>query len=121
MNTDTQLLEKIATLKSDRDQRIGKMTVGELEAVNGEILALQADLNTVLTQGADPCPNCGNDPHGMRRAKDVATLGMYEVGCVFCPPTVKDNHRISISARGFSIPEAVENWNAHKWIDDYQE
>lgn len=122
MRTDSVILEEIAALKAERDAFVGRMTTAELEKANGDILSLLDELNDLLTEGAEPCPQCENMPRGMRRAKDVATLGVYEVGCVYCAPTTDEKgKRTSISARGFSIKEAVGNWNDHKWIVDYKE
>lgn len=61
------------------------------------IKELRAELQSLLTDGAQPCPDCGNTPHGIRQAR------VYEIGCLVC-----QNKR----SFGKISYEAVENWNA---------
>lgn len=61
-------------------------------------------LSAAIAEGAQPCPDCGLMPHGMRQAVPYARNGMgYEVGCLNC----KD-HR---GARSESRAAAVAAWN----------
>lgn len=68
---------------------------------------LQAELSAAIAEGANPCPNCGRAPHGMRQPDG------FEVGCTNCgwfrhtDGTIRDH-----GARGGMLPRhAVETWN----------
>jgi hypothetical protein len=74
---------------------------------------LQVELSLCYTRGADPCPKCGNYPHGMDRNGSV-----YEVGCLVCPPELRDGKRRSYSAQGRTPEKAVANWNAGVYVED---
>jgi ssDNA-binding Zn-finger/Zn-ribbon topoisomerase 1 len=67
------------------------------------IRALTDELAATYTEGAEPCPDCGNPPHGMR--KNPATV---EVGCLACP---------SRRAQGVTADEAVERWNRGELVE----
>lgn len=95
--------------------RIEQEIVAELEAVRQEyhekaqtepppvtrelsirIRELQAKLSDYITSGANPCPTCGELPHGIHQPT------RYEVGCLNCRNT---------RAIGITRKNAVDNWN----------
>ena len=80
--------------------------------MDAHIKALRGELQAVLTEGAQPCPLCGQKPHGMEQptAKGVE----YEIGCLGCKPFKhKDGTTRRPAVRGGLLPKhAVEAWNA---------
>lgn len=83
----------------------------EVLPLSRRITELRKELSGVLSEGANPCPDCGNPPIGLRHVHVVAATNRrvftFEVGCVSC----KD-HR----AQGSSIAESVAEWNAGKYL-----
>lgn len=103
---------------------------------------LQKQLGEHLAEGSDRCKNCGHEVVGMLKTpsywdarNSVQMPAVYEVGCVVCPPIyVKSDKdfavdakldgkkakvvRRSYSARGTSIEQARENWNAGNFVED---
>jgi len=77
--------------------------------MDAHIKALRGELQAVLTEGAQPCPNCGNMPHGIRQSAVANKLPIfiYEVGCLVCA-----NRR----AQALTREGAVENWNNEIYI-----
>lgn len=91
-------------------QRTTKAVDIELEA--DQLKNLKQKLLQVLAEGAKPCPSCKTQPAGMK--KDSRT---FEVGCLICSPSINDaGVQTSFSARGGSPEEAVQRWNARKFV-----
>lgn len=76
--------------------------------------------SAAIAKGAQACPDCGNKPHGMEQPfiLDGETQTRYEIGCLVCPPVLKDGKRQTHKAKGFTQKEAVEKWNKGEWIVD---
>lgn len=74
---------------------------------------LQADLSAELTQGANPCPFCGQAPHGIEHPSAAGGF-VYEVGCLTCKPfRHTDGTNRWARCKGGLIPsQTVEAWNA---------
>jgi hypothetical protein len=103
-------MRKVREIEAD----LAKARAAYHEAANSEpppklyersraIRALTDELAATYTDGAEPCPDCGNPPHGMR--KNPATI---EVGCLACP---------SRRAQGVTADEAVEKWNRGELVE----
>jgi hypothetical protein len=77
--------------------------------MDGTIKALREELAGVITEGANPCPNCGNMPHGIKQNAAVKNMpiSIYEIGCLVC----RDRRSQSVTREG-----AVENWNNEIYI-----
>jgi antitoxin component YwqK of YwqJK toxin-antitoxin module len=111
---------EIEELKRYRHSKItdGTMTVREEQENGAKIKALNLELQAILTEGAEPCPNCGKHPIGMHRVL------CYEVGCDVCDPEIvaKEGYdkgvRVSYSSQGRTKEEAVYNWNKRNYIFD---
>lgn len=76
--------------------------------LSDQIKALREQLSAMICNGAVPCPDCGNMPHGMKQPLKVGNeiFTVFEVGCVVC-----SDHR----ARGLTREEAVQKWNAGEY------
>ena len=136
-NEETVLAEIEAKGTEYRDGRATKSFM-EMEALSTEINTLNKELAAVRAKGAKPCPKCGQPPIGMIRRPAHIDRGMpvpevREVGCVHCWPELvedaegRDFHvggkdfkakRVSYSALGGTTKDAVEAWNAGKYIED---
>ncbi len=83
----------------------------EVLPLSRRVNELRRELCAVLSDGANPCPDCGNRPIGLRHVHVVGATNRktftFEDGCVAC----KD-HR----AQGSSVPEAVAEWNQAKYL-----
>jgi len=70
------------------------------------------ELSSTIADGAEPCPLCGQKPHGMEQptAKGVE----FEIGCLGCKPIKHtDGTTRRPAVRGGLLPRhAVEAWNA---------
>ena len=89
-----------------------KLTQAHHEGVPGldeEIKALRAELVAAITEGAEPCPDCGNLPHGMiqNAVLNKQVIALYEVGCLTCR-----DHR----AQGLTREVAVTHWNNGEYL-----
>lgn len=75
--------------------------------------ALQEALSAAISEGANPCPDCGAQPHGMEQPTGKSGVE-YEIGCLACGQFEHTDgtlrwHRV----RGGMLPKhAVEAWNA---------
>ena len=72
-----------------------------------DLKAARKALSDHIAMGANPCPECNQLPHGMR--KNPAT---YEVGCITCPKPKR--------ARGNSAQAAVIRWNRGEYVVDFR-
>lgn len=80
----------------------------KLAARSAKIKGLMGELSSALTVGADPCPGCGNPPHGLMQPTRTKGITYVEVGCLGCP-----GHR----AVGSGVSEAVAAWNGGEYLD----
>lgn len=71
-------------------------------------------------EGANVCPDCDTQPIGIAQPLGIGgeVIMRYEVGCLVCPPVVKNGKRHSHTAKAFSEKDAIENWNNKEWITD---
>lgn len=108
--SETRDAEKI---KGDRDAAIvkyrGAANTDKAYPLSQKVKSLQAELSSVLSKGAVKCKDCGNAPIGMEQQAGLSgrVVTLYEVGCSVC----RDRR-----AQGFSPEEAVNNWNARKFL-----
>jgi len=103
---------------------------------------IRKDLGEHLAEGTDKCKNCGHEVVGMLKTPTyfdsrvgIQVPAVWEVGCVICPPVYVASDREfaapakldgkktkvvrrSYSARGTSIEEARDNWNAGNFVED---
>ena len=111
MRTIKQINDEISKLQAKYvDLREGKKPEEEWMPVSNKIKALKQELSSTISDGAKPCPNCGNLPHGMllRPAVPIEKRpATYEVGCLGCR-----NHR----AIGWSPELAVDAWNKEDYL-----
>lgn len=113
MRTENEILSAINALKSDYLSKVDLFTSAELYAHNQQMKQLQAELSSLLSFGANPCPRCSSLPHGMIFRTQIVSgvkVNLYEVGCLNCKNT---------SARGSSAKEAVEKWNNGEYREDF--
>jgi hypothetical protein len=76
----------------------------ERKPIKAKIEALRADLQAILTEGSEPCSECGNQPHGIEQPY------AYEVGCLSVTCTGR-------RAQGRSIDQAVDRWNVEHYLN----
>lgn len=113
MRKESEIKADLSKLIAFNHENAQKMTAGDLRKLSVEIRALRKELSDLYSDGAKPCPKCGAEPIGMDRATK------FEVGCVVCPPyLVNETTRRSYSAHGRNPAEAVENWNAERFLED---
>jgi hypothetical protein len=97
-----KLREKIDAINKARTEyQEGResMTVGDAGKAAAKIKEMVKEVSDTLTEGANPCPDCGNPPIGIFHD---GTPKPFEVGCL-----VDRNHRVRES-----LPEdAVDRWN----------
>lgn len=103
---------------------------------------VRKDLGEHLAEGTDRCKNCKNEVVGMLKTpsyfdprQGIQVPAVWEVGCVICPPYYAKSDkdfakpgklngtkgkfvRRSYSARGTSIEQARDNWNAGNFVED---
>lgn len=84
-------------------------TRSEINEASFEVELAKEALASALTEGADPCPTCGEKPHGMLHEVSLRKQKMdcVEIGCTGC-----QDHR----AQGFTREQAVERWNTGEYI-----
>lgn len=90
----------------------GEEPVADQRAASGAVKELQRELSEAITDGADPCPLCGQRPHGIEHqvARGRRVGVEYEIGCLGCVVDPSDPERVSV--RGGLLPRhAVEAWN----------
>ncbi len=80
-------------------QNTNTQTEPERFASKTTIKALRSDLQALLTEGAEECPDCQCLPIGIRQPTYM------EIGCT--SQSCRD-HR----SKGIFIEEAIQNWNA---------
>lgn len=103
----------IAAKRADKHERNDDLTNREDREISGEIKDLNTQLSTVITDGADPCPNCGETPHGIPQEVGLKgeTWYIYEVGCL-TPKSETHPQTRTIDL----LPElAVLRWNRGKF------
>ena len=98
-----KIREHINALKNARAEyhkKAATLTAVEIAQEVEKFKKLNQKIVDLITEGAKPCPDCGNAPHGIFHD---GTPNPFEIGCLSCP-----NHRIREA-----LPEdAVEKWNA---------
>jgi hypothetical protein len=104
---------------ADHHANSQEWTAGKTRENDMKIKGFRQELSDVYSEGAKPCPKCGNAPHGMDR--DGKSL--FEVGCLVCPPepVIVDGEvrwRKSWSSQGRTPQEAVEMWNDDQYLID---
>ena len=87
-------------------------TVAEVRSASQAVRDLQAAIALLISDGAKPCPGCGQHPFGMEQPrKDGGTE--FEIGCLSCKPFKwRDGTVREYRVRGGLVPRhAVDAWN----------
>lgn len=76
-----------------------------------KIKAARKAVSDAITEGAMPCPGCGERPHGMEQP--TVKSKEFELGCLSCKPFIhEDGTGRAFRVRGGLMPRhAVEAWN----------
>lgn len=131
----TAAQNEFAALMSDR----GNATLGAIDTAKEKLSTLYKELSAYVSNGAEPCKNCGQPPMGMLKTPAHQHNGIdlpdtWEVGCVFCAPFLVERpdgkairvegntvnvKRRSYSARAFSPESTVKRWNAGEFVEDF--
>lgn len=85
-----------------------------LRALHDEVKAISAEMAATITDGAEPCPSCGAQPHGMLQAdRSGAGAVLFEVGCTSCGWFLHSDGAPRDHGAVAGMPRhAVEQWNA---------
>lgn len=109
MKTESDLRERLEKAVAEYESARNALPAPAVAEISSRIKCLKQELSDMLVSGANPCPDCGSLPHGMRH--EGIALGIvvyvYEIGCLKCR-----DHR----ARGSSQEAAVAAWNQGKWV-----
>jgi hypothetical protein len=102
----------LASAIAEYNDVVHTASANDVRAASDKIRELRAELASTITEGANPCPDCGNAPHGIEQPGRRGT-SEYEVGCLVCgnfehtDGTIRQ-HRV----RGGMLPQhAVDAWN----------
>lgn len=102
MRTEDEITQAIEKALAKHRANEARWSHAQRNKSRQTIRDLRAELAAVLTEGAKPCPNCGEHPHGIHQPWG------YVVGCLSL--TCSGRH-----SRGNSIALAIENWNAEAY------
>lgn len=122
--TMEELTERIAAERAAYHQAVDAGDEGprKLEVRAARIRELNAQLVATITAGANPCPNCGQPPHGMLHHEDAKRP--IEIGCLACAGKVyrddagavlPPDRQPSFHVRASSRETAIARWNAGKY------
>jgi hypothetical protein len=116
MRTESEIKNELDAAAALHHEKADEFTRKEERENSDKIKSLRKELSAFYSQGANACPDCGQAPIGMDRGV------VYEVGCIGCAPKPVERDgktlRRSASAQGRTPQQAVENWNAGKWLED---
>ena len=98
MKSEYAIQTKLNAALADYRSRANGLAPDDAVALKATIKGLKADLQSVLTEGAENCPSCDRHPIGIRQPWGL------EVGCT---GNTCHNRRAKGATRG----EAVSNWN----------
>lgn len=101
------ILAEIAAAQAEHHEGADTLPAPAIRAIAERIKAARAELSASITDGANPCPECKNPPHGMvktpaRLERGAMLPPLYEIGCLACP---------SSAARAYGREAAVKAWN----------
>jgi hypothetical protein len=107
---------KLATALAKYREIVHISPAPDVRAASASVKALQKQLAAEIAEGANPCPGCGETPHGMEHqfARGLNAGVDYEIGCLSCKPFQHtDGTTRQYGVRGGIMPQhAVEAWNA---------
>jgi hypothetical protein len=97
-------LNALKAAKAEYHEKADTLTPPQIAEESAKFKAMHAEINTLLTEGAKDCPDCGGKPFALFH--DGAP-NPFEIGCLACR-----DHRVRAS-----LPEdAVEDWNNDKYL-----
>lgn len=114
------LAEELVEAKAEYHDAANTLPAPKLREMTDRIDAIQAEIVVVLSEGADPCPDCQQPPHAMHKAP-----GVFEMGCLNCEPKEEprkpdqDPHIVIITkpcSRAATARAAVKAWNEGKRV-----
>lgn len=128
----------IAKAIEDYNEALAALPIAETKVFLDKLKQAQDAKSDFISNGANPCENCGALPMGIVKTPAHVYNGtplptLYEVGCTHCPPYIYEDEdgkevkaegkvvkvkRRSYSSRAYSIAETVENWNNKVYVED---
>lgn len=119
MRTEEAVASELAEARRAYHEEAGSLAADESRARSAAIKALMAELSDTISAGADPCPGCGNPPHGSQKTPATEKApAKYQILCLHCGPEVADegDSEVVVEPRafGWSAEGAVAKWNAGK-------
>ena len=110
MRTEDKITKDIAKALEVHRAEVSGFTPAEAQKSKIKIKDLRAELNSVITEGAVPCPACGLPPIGIHQPGSRQRQPFYEIGCRGQDKNPEDDSQ-HLRAIGISRKNAVDNWN----------
>ncbi len=98
------LMDELTALRAEKHLVNDQLTPKEEYSYTVKAKNLMKEITSAITEGSLDC-KCGARPHGMIQATSVKKgkpMSFYTIGCLACNST---------SVQGFSIENAVAEWN----------
>lgn len=115
-----ELLQDISEAEKQARKNYNSSSPAENWEASEKIKTLRNELAARLSAGANACPDCQSNPHGM--IQNIAAGGSFmtliEIGCLVCGPKEEPESVLYHRTRGWTVEQAVEAWNTGpiRWI-----
>lgn len=106
MRAELELVEALATARAKYQEAVASKPIAAAYEFSDAVSDLMVELSQALSEGAEPCIDCGAEPHGAH-ARSTPLGERYTVACLACAKK---------EAHGGSAEVAVENWNEHRFM-----
>jgi hypothetical protein len=98
-----ELQADLSQAKAYWNKNRSKKTPNAMLETKLKIRQLTADIQAILTKGAQLCPECEQQPLGMQQPQ------YFQVSCTTL-------HKPMRQSKGRTVEEAVDNWNAEAYF-----
>lgn len=106
MRSEKELVEALASARARYQETVATRPIAESYDLSTAVNDLMEELSQALSEGAEPCIDCGAEPHGAH-ARSTPLGERYTVACLACGQK---------EAHGGSAEVAVENWNSGHFV-----
>ena len=108
VRTYNDVLAEIQAVQAEYHEKANIASAAELRSLSSKMKALRQEASSLITDGAMPCPECGELPHGMFRERGRG-MSIYEIGCLNCKNP--DDESQALRAVGTTQKSTVFSWN----------